>query len=76
MFTGDRLCDDYEIHQRRNAHLMNEDLANLEGNVYISKPGLYSSILTRIGDGLIAAGHSIKEHVDSSAAWSPTTRTT
>jgi hypothetical protein len=76
VFTRDRLWDDYEIHQRRNAHFVNEDLVNLAAKVYVPKPDLYRSLVTRLGDGLIAAGKHIKGHVDSSAAWSPTTRLT
>ncbi len=61
MFTGDRLNDEYEMHQRRFAHITKDDIDSLMANVRIGRPCWYNSILAQIGDGLITAGRSIKE---------------
>lgn len=60
MFYRDRLYDDYEIHQRRQDS-KKEDLDLLLAEARINKPGWYRGLLSRLGDGLIEVGHSIKE---------------
>ncbi len=62
MFNGDRLNDEYEIHQRRFAHMTKDELEVLVADARVVRPRWYSRILAQIGDGLIAAGSSIKEH--------------
>jgi hypothetical protein len=62
MFNGDHLNDEYENHRRRFAHITKDELEILVADARIVRPRWYNSILAKIGDGLIAAGSSIKEH--------------
>ncbi len=60
MFFIDRLYDDYECHQRR--HSGRDELDILVIGATVSGPSWYHRVLTGVGDGLIAAGGSIKKH--------------
>ena len=68
MFFTDRLYDDYEFHQR--CYSRRDELDIWPGNATASRPGRYHKIMAQVGDGLIAAGRSIKEY--SGAAEVPT----
>lgn len=60
MFFTDRLYDDYEFHQRRYSH--RDELDIWVGNAIVSRPGRYHKLMAQVGDGLIAAGRSIKKN--------------
>jgi hypothetical protein len=76
MFYPDRLNDDYEKHQRQIRYLTRDDLDILLADATVARPPWYAGILARLGDGLIAAGSTIKErnHGASSPRFSRETR--
>ncbi len=60
MFYHDRINDDYETHQRNHAYLKDE-LDVLVTDAKVKRPSWFKSVLSHLGDGLIAAGTSMKE---------------
>lgn len=60
MFYKDRLYDDYEIHQRQHDTKKGE-LDLLLADATIKRTSWYNGLLSRLGDGLIGVGRSIKE---------------
>ncbi len=60
MLYRDRLNDDYESHQRNHEYLK-DDLDVLVADAKLKKPSWFRGILSHLGDGLIAAGNSMKE---------------
>ncbi len=75
MLYRDRLNDDYETHQRNHEHLK-DDLDILVTGAKVKRPSWFKGILSHIGDGLIAAGSSMKERDDETkpTTLSPLTR--
>ncbi len=75
MFYRDRLNDDYEIHQREHSYAKDE-LDMLVADAKVKGQSWYKGLLSRVGDGLIAVGNSMKEHDDEvkPATLSPLTR--
>ena len=61
MFYRDQLDDDYEKHQRQTRYLRQDELDPNLTDARVSGPPWYASILTRLGDGLITAGRSLKD---------------
>ena len=61
MINRDRLNDDYELHQRRVSALTEDDLDLMVANARVSRPRWYNGLMAQIGEGLIAAGSSLKE---------------
>jgi hypothetical protein len=67
MLYRDRINDDYERHQRQTRDLTRDDLDILLTDAQVSRKPWYAGILARLGDGLIAAGKTIKERNESPA---------
>jgi hypothetical protein len=65
MFNGDRLNDDYEIHQRRVDHKRQDELEILVSEAKVYRPRWYNGILAQVGEGLISVGSALKEHNSS-----------
>jgi len=61
MFYRDRLSDEYETYLRNHSYLQDE-LDNLVADAKVKRESWYKSVLARIGDILILAGNSMKEH--------------
>jgi hypothetical protein len=68
MLYRDRINDDYERHQRQTRDLTRDDLDILVANAQVSRQPWYAGFLARLGDGLIAAGHTIKQRNESAAS--------
>lgn len=60
MFYRDRLNDDYEIHQRRCTCLTDE-LQLVTRDAPVRRPDWFKGVVSRLADGLIAAGNSLKQ---------------
>lgn len=65
MFNGDRLNDDYEIHQRRVDLNGQDELEILVSKAKVYRPRWYNGILAQVGEGLISVGSALKEHNSS-----------
>ncbi len=63
MLYRDRLNDDYETHQRNHEYLK-DDLDVLVADAKVKRQSWLKGVLSHIGDGLIAAGNSMKERDD------------
>jgi hypothetical protein len=61
MFNGDRLNDDYDIHQRRFALLIKDELELQVADARVYHPRWYNGILAQVGDVMISAGNALKE---------------
>jgi hypothetical protein len=61
MFDNYRLNDEYELHQRRFGPLTKDELDIRVADARVSRPRWYNGLLAQIGEGLIAAGRSLKE---------------
>jgi len=70
VFNRDRLNDEYELHQRRVEALTKDELDILVANARVSRPRWYDGLMAQIGDGLIAAGSSLKERNTRTSAHS------
>ena len=60
MLYRDRLSDDYENHQRRCAY-RTDGLEDLTRETPVQTRNWYRGIVSRLADGLIAAGNSLKQ---------------
>jgi hypothetical protein len=61
VFNNDRLNDEYDLHQRRFAHMIQDELDFLVADARVVRPRWYNRMLAQTGDGLITAGRSIKK---------------
>jgi hypothetical protein len=68
VFNRDRLDDEYEQHQHRVAPLTKDELDILVANARVSRPRWYNGLIAKLGDGLIAAGSSLKERNSGTVA--------
>jgi hypothetical protein len=65
MFNGDRLNDEYEVHQRRFSYKIKDELELLVSEAKVHHPRWYNGILAQVGEGLISVGSALKEHNSS-----------
>jgi protein associated with RNAse G/E len=61
MFYRDRLNDEYETHQRHYSYLK-DDLDVLVADASVKKQSWLDKAKAHLGDALISAGNSMKEH--------------